>query len=64
MKIDITEAERNYSSFVTALSTYVMNTFGAYEENQKKLAEALKQKEEEISKLKTQLGALLGEDVE
>ncbi len=64
MKIDITEAERNFSSFVTALSNYVVNTLGSYEENQKKLVEALKQKEEEISKLKTQLGALLGEDIE
>jgi cell shape-determining protein MreC len=55
MKIDITEAERNFSSFVTSLSTFVMNTFASYEDNQQKLVEALKQKEEEISKLKKEI---------
>lgn len=55
MKIDITEAEKNFSSFVIGLSTFVMGTLGSYEENQQKLVEALKQKEEEISKLKKEI---------
>ncbi len=64
MKIDITEAERNFSSFVTSLSTFVMNTIASYEDNQQKLIEALKQKEEEIQKLKEELEDAKVEDVE
>lgn len=54
-KIDVSEAERNFSVFNASLSAYVMNSFATYEDQIGQLTEALKQKTEEVSKLQKEL---------
>lgn len=55
MKVDLSDAEKNFGSFNAGLTTFVMNTFGAYEEQLKLFVKANNELKEKIAALEKEL---------
>lgn len=55
MKIDLSDAERNFASFSAGLNTFVMNTFATYDQQIQLLTETITKLREENSKLQKDL---------
>lgn len=55
MKVDVTDAERNFASMSAGMNTFVMNMFASYDEQIKLLAQQVKDLSEKNSQLQKEL---------
>lgn len=55
MKVDVTDAERNFASMSAGMNTFVMNMFASYDEQMKLLAQQVKDLSEKNSQLQKEL---------